>query len=151
MNESQERKQRKKEREGREERRKKGEGKGEERKRRRRGRRGRKAKEREERGERDRRREKQKQGVEIYLPKVSVETEKNEDKNGGDIKNNGDGIPQKGVDKIFQTVYTTKASGQGKGLGFSLSYDIIKAHGGGLKVNTSENAGAEFIVELPAT
>jgi signal transduction histidine kinase len=65
------------------------------------------------------------------------------------VKDNGTGIPQKVVDKIFQPFFTTKPTGQGTGLGLSLSYDIIKAHGGELKAETKENEGAEFIVELP--
>jgi len=62
---------------------------------------------------------------------------------------NGNGIPQKVVDKIFQPFFTTKPTGQGTGLGLSLSYDIVKAHGGEIKVNTKENEGSEFIIELP--
>ncbi len=58
-------------------------------------------------------------------------------------------IPQKVVDKIFQPFFTTKPTGQGTGLGLSLSYDIIKAHGGELKVETKEGEGAEFKILLP--
>ncbi len=65
------------------------------------------------------------------------------------VKDNGNGIPQKLVDKIFQPFFTTKPTGQGTGLGLSLSYDIIKAHGGELKVETKEGEGAEFIIILP--
>ncbi len=65
------------------------------------------------------------------------------------VKDNGIGIPQKAVDKIFQPFFTTKPTGQGTGLGLSLSYDIIKAHGGELKVETKEGEGAEFIIQLP--
>jgi signal transduction histidine kinase len=65
------------------------------------------------------------------------------------VKDNGPGIPQKVVDKIFQPFFTTKPTGQGTGLGLSLSYDIIKAHGGELKVETKEGEGAEFIIQLP--
>ena len=65
------------------------------------------------------------------------------------VKDNGPGIPQKLLDKIFQPFFTTKAPGQGTGLGLSLSYDIIKAHGGEIKVNTEEGEFAEFIIELP--
>ena len=54
------------------------------------------------------------------------------------VKDNGNGIPQKVVDKIFQPFFTTKPTGQGTGLGLSLSYDIIKAHGGEIKVETKE-------------
>ncbi len=59
------------------------------------------------------------------------------------------GIPQKVVDKIFQPFFTTKPTGSGTGLGLSLSYDIIKAHGGEIKVATKEGEGTEFIIELP--
>ena len=65
------------------------------------------------------------------------------------VSDNGNGIPQKVIDKIFQPFFTTKPTGQGTGLGLSLSYDIIKAHGGEIKVNTRENEDSEFIVELP--
>ncbi|MEJ7681400.1 MAG: ATP-binding protein [Segetibacter sp.] len=65
------------------------------------------------------------------------------------VRDNGIGIPQKAVDKIFQPFFTTKPTGQGTGLGLSLSYDIIKANGGELKVETKEGEGAEFIIELP--
>ena len=65
------------------------------------------------------------------------------------VRDNGNGIPQKVVDKIFQPFFTTKPSGQGTGLGLSLSYDIINAHGGELKVETREGEGAAFTIELP--
>jgi signal transduction histidine kinase len=65
------------------------------------------------------------------------------------VKDNGIGIPQKAVDKIYQPFFTTKPTGQGTGLGLSLSYDIIKAHGGDLKVQTKEGKYAEFIIQLP--
>ena len=65
------------------------------------------------------------------------------------VKDNGNGIPQKVVDKIFQPFFTTKPTGQGTGLGLSLSYDIVKAHGGEIKVETKEGEGAEFIIQLP--
>jgi two-component system, NtrC family, sensor kinase len=66
------------------------------------------------------------------------------------VKDNGNGIPQKVVDKIFQPFFTTKPAGQGTGLGLSLSYDIIKAHGGEINVNTKEGEFTEFVVKLPA-
>ena len=53
------------------------------------------------------------------------------------------------TDKIFQPFFTTKPTGQGTGLGLSLSYDIVKAHGGEFKVETKEGEGAEFIILLP--
>jgi signal transduction histidine kinase len=67
------------------------------------------------------------------------------------VKDNGTGIPQKVVDKIFQPFFTTKPTGQGTGLGLSLSYDIVKAHQGELKVETKEGEGSEFIIQLPTS
>jgi signal transduction histidine kinase len=65
------------------------------------------------------------------------------------VSDNGNGIPQKVLDKIFQPFFTTKPTGQGTGLGLSLSYDIIvKEHGGQLKVETKEGEGAEFVIVL---
>jgi two-component system NtrC family sensor kinase len=83
-----------------------------------------------------------------YEPTVSLSTKKTGDKIEIKIKDNGNGIPQKIVDKIFQPFFTTKPTGQGTGLGLSLSYDIIKAHGGELKVNTGEGF-TEFVIVLP--
>jgi signal transduction histidine kinase len=65
------------------------------------------------------------------------------------VKDNGNGIPPKILDKIFQPFFTTKPTGQGTGLGLSLSYDIIKAHGGELKVETILGEGSEFLIVLP--
>jgi len=66
------------------------------------------------------------------------------------VKDNGGGIPADIIDKIFQPFFTTKSSGEGTGLGLSLSYDIItKGHGGELKVETQKNEGSEFIIKLP--
>ncbi len=65
------------------------------------------------------------------------------------MKDNGDGIPDSIKDKIFQPFFTTKPTGQGTGLGLSLSYDIVKAHGGTLKVKSEVNVGTEFIINLP--
>ncbi len=65
------------------------------------------------------------------------------------IKDNGNGIPQKIADKIFQPFFTTKPPGEGTGLGLSLSYDIIKTHGGEIKVETKEGEGTTFIIQLP--
>jgi len=59
------------------------------------------------------------------------------------------GIPLKVLDKIFQPFFSTKPTGQGTGLGLSLSYDIVKAHGGELKVETKKNDGSEFVLILP--
>ncbi len=67
------------------------------------------------------------------------------------MKDNDKGVPQKVIDKIFQPFFTTKPTGQGTGLGLSLSYDIIKAHGGEIKVDTREGEFTEFIVQLPTS
>jgi signal transduction histidine kinase len=85
-----------------------------------------------------------------YEPTVSVSTKKVDDRVLISVKDNGNGIPQKVLDKIFQPFFTTKPTGQGTGLGLSLSYDIITtAHGGEMKVNTKEGEYAEFIIILP--
>ncbi len=83
-----------------------------------------------------------------YEPTVSVSTKKINGKVEIKVKDNGNGIPQKVLDKIFQPFFTTKPTGQGTGLGLSLSYDIIKAHGGEIEVETKEGEGSEFIIRL---
>ena len=93
--------------------------------------------------------EKKKQHPEGYDPTVSVTTKNLNNKIEIRVNDNGPGIPQKVLDKIFQPFFTTKPTGQGTGLGLSLSYDIIKAHDGDLKVETKEGEGAEFIIQLP--
>ncbi|MGZ8538833.1 MAG: sensor histidine kinase, partial [Flavisolibacter sp.] len=93
--------------------------------------------------------ERKRQQQEGYEPTVSISTKKMGDKVLISVKDNGNGIPQKVLDKIFQPFFTTKPTGQGTGLGLSLAYDIIKAHGGELKVETKEGEGAEFIISLP--
>jgi signal transduction histidine kinase/ligand-binding sensor domain-containing protein len=86
---------------------------------------------------------------EAYEPIVSVSTKKLNKKIEIQIKDNGNGIPLKVKDKIFQPFFTTKPTGEGTGLGLSLSYDMIKAHGGELKVESMEGEGSTFIVKLP--
>ncbi len=109
--------------------------------------------------------EKKKSGIENYEPTVTVSTSRSSLSLGegrGEVlikvADNGNGIPQKIFDKIFQPFFTTKPTGQGTGLGLSLSYDIVKAHGGELKVETIENeglpagqAGTTFTIQLPTT
>jgi signal transduction histidine kinase len=94
--------------------------------------------------------EKQKHSRNGYEPTVTVTTKKIDGKVEVSVKDNGNGIPQKVLDKIFQPFFTTKPTGEGTGLGLSLSYDIItKGHGGELKVETKEGEGTEFIIQLP--
>jgi signal transduction histidine kinase len=93
--------------------------------------------------------------AENYEPIVLVSTKKLDGKIEVTVRDNGNGIPQKVVDKIFQPFFTTKPTGEGTGLGLSLSYDIIKAHGGeisagsGGKVETKDGEGCEFMIWLP--
>jgi signal transduction histidine kinase len=94
--------------------------------------------------------EKKKQNAEGYEPTVRVTTKRINGKVEIRVADNGNGIPQKVLDKIFQPFFTTKPTGQGTGLGLSLSYDIVKAHNGELKVETNEGEGSEFIIFLPA-
>jgi len=101
--------------------------------------------------------EKKKSGIENYEPTVTISTSHSPLLGrgvGGEVKitvkDNGNGIPQKVLDKIFQPFFTTKPTGQGTGLGLSLSYDIVKAHGGELKVETKEGEGSTFIIALPS-
>ena len=85
-----------------------------------------------------------------YEPTVTVTTLKDNGKIKIKVKDNGNGIPPKIMDKIFQPFFTTKPTGQGTGLGLSLAYDIVtKGHDGELKVETKEGEGSEFIIQLP--
>jgi len=94
--------------------------------------------------------EKKKLHPEGYEPTVTVSTKKIDNKIIVNVKDNGTGIPQKALDKIFQPFFTTKPTGQGTGLGLSLSYDIVtKGHGGELKVETKEGEYTSFSVILP--
>jgi signal transduction histidine kinase len=94
--------------------------------------------------------EKAKQNNDGYKPMVVVGTRNLIDKVEISVKDNGGGIPEKIRDKIFQPFFTTKAAGEGTGLGLSLSYDIItKGHGGELIVETKEGEGTEFKIVLP--
>jgi signal transduction histidine kinase len=99
--------------------------------------------------------EKSKMNLSGYEPTVTVSTIHSLSSGEGRgevlirVTDNGNGIPQKVLDKIFQPFFTTKPTGQGTGLGLSLSYDIVKAHGGELKVETGEKLGSTFIIYLP--
>lgn len=94
--------------------------------------------------------EKKKKEGESFEPKVSVKTSVETGRAITRIRDNGLGIPKKVIDKIYQPFFTTKPTGEGTGLGLSLSYDIItKLHGGELKVETKEGEYAEFLIVLP--
>jgi signal transduction histidine kinase/ligand-binding sensor domain-containing protein len=101
-----------------------------------------------------------KENVEGYKPEIVVSTSSSPLEKGGikgglygvvtiTVSDNGPGIPSSIVDKIFQPFFTTKPTGQGTGLGLSLSYDIVKAHGGELRVETKEGIGTEFTIIIP--
>jgi len=93
---------------------------------------------------------KRKELGESFQPFVTVKTRNAGDKVIISIRDNGNGIPQNAVDKIFQPFFTTKPVGEGTGLGLSMSYDIItKGHGGEIKVETKQGEFAEFIITLP--
>ena len=93
--------------------------------------------------------EKKKQSGDSYQPTVSVSTKKSGNSVLITVSDNGNGIPADLQRKIFQPFFTTKPTGEGTGLGLSLSYDIAKAHGGEIKVKTEEGVGTEFVIELP--
>jgi signal transduction histidine kinase len=89
-----------------------------------------------------------KEGLE-YEPTVWVTTKKTGTVVEIKVSDNGSGIPEHLMNKIFQPFFTTKPTGEGTGLGLSLCYDIIKAHGGELTVDNNETTGAAFIIQLP--
>ncbi|MGK2864475.1 MAG: two-component regulator propeller domain-containing protein [Chitinophagaceae bacterium] len=93
--------------------------------------------------------EKKKQVGNGYEPIVSLNTRRINGIIEIHVRDNGNGISQKVLDKIFQPFFTTKPTGEGTGLGLSLSYDIIKAHSGEIKVETKEGEGSEFVIILP--
>jgi signal transduction histidine kinase len=101
--------------------------------------------------------ERQKSSNGAFEPTVLVSTKRSDDKPGGyrvsiAVADNGNGIPQKNLDKIFQPFFTTKPTGQGTGLGLSLAYDIVtKGHNGEIKIETKEGEGSKFIVIIPST
>jgi signal transduction histidine kinase len=93
--------------------------------------------------------ERDRERVAGYEPTVTVCTRKMDNKIEVSVRDNGKGIPPKVLDKIFHPFFTTKPTGQGTGLGLSLSYDIVKAHSGELKVKTNGGEGAEFVIQIP--
>ncbi|MFC0875351.1 two-component regulator propeller domain-containing protein [Saccharicrinis sp. FJH2] len=94
--------------------------------------------------------DKKKMSPEAYKPMVTVSTRYNDNRAEIIVKDNGNGIPERVIEKIFQPFFTTKPAGQGTGLGLSMSYDIItKGHKGEIKVNSKEGEGTEFIIIIP--
>lgn len=93
--------------------------------------------------------EKRKSGVPGFEPLVAVSTRRERDKILVTVRDNGNGVPGRVLDKIFQPFFTTKPTGQGTGLGLSLAYDIVKVHGGELKVETREGEGSAFTIQIP--
>jgi signal transduction histidine kinase len=85
----------------------------------------------------------------LYEPTVSLTTRKLENRVSITVSDNGKGIPQTILDKIFQPFFTTKPTGEGTGLGLSLSYDIIKAHGGEIKVESKQGEGTTLMIQIP--
>jgi two-component system, NtrC family, sensor kinase len=93
--------------------------------------------------------EKRKTAPESFQPTVSVQTKRVHDRIEVRITDNGNGISKKMIDKIFQPFFTTKPAGQGTGLGLSLSYDVVKAHGGDINVESREGEFTEFLIQIP--
>jgi two-component system, NtrC family, sensor kinase len=93
--------------------------------------------------------ERSKKESESYQPTVSISTKNLGDKIQISVKDSGNGIPDNIKTKIFQPFFTTKPTGQGTGLGLSLSYDIVKAHGGLLIMDSAEGQGSQFIIKIP--
>ena len=94
--------------------------------------------------------QKKKTAGDNYRPEVSVVTLTENNQVVIKVKDNGTGIPDAIKEKIMQPFFTTKPTGEGTGLGLSLSYDIVvKGHGGSIKVNSVEGVGSEFIIQLP--
>lgn len=94
--------------------------------------------------------EKKKKIGESFAPAISLTTQKKDNKILLVIQDNGLGIPQKIIDKIYQPFFTTKPTGEGTGLGLSMSYDIIKVHSGEMRVDSTEGEFANFTIELNA-
>lgn len=90
-----------------------------------------------------------KKGVPGFKPLVQAITKRETDKITIMVRDNGTGIPIGIIDKIFQPFFTTKPTGEGTGLGLSLTYEIIKAHDGELKITSDEGKFTEFVIELP--
>lgn len=94
--------------------------------------------------------QKQKEQSPDYKPTLTLSTSINNDKIVIKVQDNGQGIPEHIKDKIMQPFFTTKPTGEGTGLGLSLSYDmVVKGHGGTIEVNSKDGEGSEFVIQLP--
>lgn len=94
--------------------------------------------------------QKQKSAGAAYKPEVTVTTLAENGQVIIKVKDNGIGIPDSIKDKIMQPFFTTKPTGEGTGLGLSLTYDmVVKGPGGSIQVNSKEGEGSEFIITLP--
>ena len=90
-----------------------------------------------------------KKSEESFKPVIEIQTAVHQNSIEIKVKDNGSGIPDSIQEKIFQPFFTTKPSGEGTGLGLSLAYDIIKSHGGSLKVDSKPKEGSSFVIQLP--
>jgi signal transduction histidine kinase len=97
----------------------------------------------------ERSKEEKKKADTKYQPTVWVSTKRIGNTVEVAIRDNGNGVPDRVKDKIFQPFFTTKPSGEGTGLGLSLSYDIVKTHGGELRLDTKQGEGTTFTISLP--
>ena len=86
---------------------------------------------------------------EAFIPRVTVSSKLTSEGIEFSVSDNGSGIPESIKDKIFQPFFTTKPTGSGTGLGLSLSYDIVKAHGGEIQIESEEGKGSVFTIKLP--
>jgi two-component system, NtrC family, sensor kinase len=94
--------------------------------------------------------QKQKTGGADYKPEVSVTTSLENGQIIIKVKDNGNGVPENIKDKIMQPFFTTKPTGEGTGLGLSLSYDmVVKGHGGSIDIETKEGEYTQFIITIP--
>jgi two-component system NtrC family sensor kinase len=87
--------------------------------------------------------------IEGFEPTVGISTKKKKNSVEIRVTDNGNGMPEAVKEKIFQPFFSTKPTGEGTGLGLSMSYDIIKAHGGEIEVRSKENTGTTFVIQLP--
>ena len=97
--------------------------------------------------------EKRREGMEAgktgYMPTLVLATKRAEDHVEVRIRDNGNGIPQDAIDKIFNPFFTTKPTNKGTGLGLAMSNDIVRKHGGTIHVESEQGVFTQMIVELP--